>query len=97
MVSLTSSLYAAREFAVQRLQKQAAQLGADGVIDIKVLERPDVWGSHVIEFVAYGTAIAVGEIPDSFGPEILVMLDDDAGGRVGSTRNDTFVRSASKN
>jgi uncharacterized protein YbjQ (UPF0145 family) len=92
MVSLTSSLYAAREFAVQRLQHQAARLGADGVINVKVLERPDVWGSHVIEFVAYGTAIAVGEIPESFDPEILVMLDD-TGGREGSTRNDTFARS----
>jgi uncharacterized protein YbjQ (UPF0145 family) len=97
MVSLTSSLYAARELAVQRLQEQAAQLSADGVIAIKVLERPDVWGSHVIEFVAYGTAVAVGAIPDSFDPEILVMLDDDgAVGRGGSTRNDTFARSAPK-
>jgi uncharacterized protein YbjQ (UPF0145 family) len=63
MVSLTSSLYAARELAVKRLERQAAQLGADGVIDVKVLERSDVWGSHVIEFAAYGTAINVGEIP----------------------------------
>jgi uncharacterized protein YbjQ (UPF0145 family) len=95
MVSLTSSLYAAREFAVERLQRQAASLGANGVIDVKVLERADVWGSHVIEFVAYGTAIAVGEIPASFDPEVLVMLDDTASAE-GSRSNDTFVRPDSK-
>jgi uncharacterized protein YbjQ (UPF0145 family) len=91
MVSLTSSLYAAREFAVQRLQHQAARLGADGVIDVKVLERADVWGSHVIEFVAYGTAINVTGLPTSFDPEILVMLDDTAR-RAGSRGDDTFAR-----
>jgi uncharacterized protein YbjQ (UPF0145 family) len=91
MVNLTSSLYAAREFAVQRLQHHAARLDADGVIDVKVLERADVWGSHVIEFVAYGTAIAIGEIPESFAPEVLVMLDD-TGRRQGNRRSDTFSR-----
>lgn len=50
-----------------------------------------MWGSHVIEFVAYGTAINVGEMPSSFDPEVLVMLDD-AVGREGSRRNDTFAR-----
>jgi uncharacterized protein YbjQ (UPF0145 family) len=91
MVSLTSSLYAAREFAVQRLQRQAARLGADGVIDVKVMERAHVWGSHVIEFVAYGTAINVAGLPTSFDPEILVMLDDTAR-QPGSRRDDTFAR-----
>ena len=91
MVSLTSSLYAAREFAVQRLQRHAARLGADGVIDVKVLERADVWGSHVIEFVAYGTAINVTGLPTTFDPEILVMLDDTAPRR-GNSRDDTFAR-----
>jgi uncharacterized protein YbjQ (UPF0145 family) len=93
MVSLTSSLYAAREFAVQRLQRHAARLGADGVIDVKVLERADVWGSHVIEFVAYGTAINVTGLPTTFDPEILVMLDDTAP-RPESSRDSTFARPA---
>ena len=68
MVSLTSSLYAAGSSAVQRLQNQASRLGADGVIDVKVLERADVWGSHVIEFVAYGTAINVDRDADVVRP-----------------------------
>jgi uncharacterized protein YbjQ (UPF0145 family) len=94
LVSLTSSLYGARELAVQRLQLQAARLGAGGVSDVKVLERSDVWGSHVIEFVAYGTAIQVGRIPASFDPGVLVMLNDSGGREEGST-NETFSRPGS--
>jgi uncharacterized protein YbjQ (UPF0145 family) len=77
MASLTSALYAAREAAVHRLSRRAADLGADGVIDVKVIERSDVWGSHVIEFVAYGTAITVGSgSSPTVDPEVLVMLND---------------------
>jgi uncharacterized protein YbjQ (UPF0145 family) len=96
MVNLTTSLYAAREAAAHRLSRQAADLGADGVIDVKVLERSDVWGSHVIEFVAYGTAIKVssGSAP-SLDPDVLVMLNDTEGDRAGS-RAHTFVRPDSR-
>lgn len=55
--ALTESLYGAREEAVDRLEAAARELAAAGVIDTAVLERPAVWGRHVIEFVAYGTAI----------------------------------------
>ena len=56
--TLTESLYGAREKAIERLQDHAGELGADGVLDTKVIERADAWGRHVIEFVAYGTAVA---------------------------------------
>jgi uncharacterized protein YbjQ (UPF0145 family) len=77
MVSLTQSLYAAREAAVQQLEWRAKAVGADGVLDVKVVERAGVWGSHVIEFVAYGTAIKTGGLwPASMDPDILVLLND---------------------
>jgi uncharacterized protein YbjQ (UPF0145 family) len=77
MVSLTQSLYAAREAAVQQLQWRAKAVGADGVINVKVVERAGVWGSHVIEFVAYGTAIKTGgQWPGPLDPDILVLLND---------------------
>ncbi len=56
--ALTESLYGAREEAIDRLQEDAREFRAAGVIDTRVLELPAVWGRHVIEFVAYGTAIA---------------------------------------
>ncbi|HEX3794298.1 MAG TPA: heavy metal-binding domain-containing protein [Acidimicrobiales bacterium] len=90
--SLTSSLYAARELAIERLRRQALHLGADGVIDVSVLERADVWSSHVIEFVAYGTAITLGEKTAlSAVPDILVLLNDRATTPT-STRSSTFAR-----
>jgi len=57
LTRITESLYAAREAAIEYLQGRAEALDADGVIDVKVAERADVWTSHVIEFVAFGTAI----------------------------------------
>jgi uncharacterized protein YbjQ (UPF0145 family) len=96
MVNLTASLYAAREAAAHRLSRQAADLGADGVIDVKVLERSDVWGSHVIEFVAYGTAITVGrDSAPSLEPDVLVMLNDSDRGAERS-RDHAFDRSDSR-
>jgi uncharacterized protein YbjQ (UPF0145 family) len=91
MVNLTSSLYAAREAAVRRLNEQATQLGADGVIDVKILERADVWGSHVIEFVAYGTAITVSPRSSPLDIDVLVMLEDH-GEKAGAQGEDTFIR-----
>lgn len=89
--TLTESLYGAREKAIERLQLAARDVNAEGVIDTKVLERPAVWGRHVIEFVAYGTAIAW----DATGPSIdgvrgKVMLNDPDDGS--ATRMDTFSR-----
>ncbi len=93
--ALTESLYGAREEAIDRLQMDARELRAVGVIDTRVLELPAVWGRHVIEFVAYGTAIA-------WSPEDLnvheirakVMLNDSADLGSGS-RMDTFSRAGS--
>jgi uncharacterized protein YbjQ (UPF0145 family) len=77
LVSLTTALYDARDAAIRQLSRQAADLGAAGVIDVTVLERSDVWSSHVIEFVAYGTAITVGDGTSPLvDPEVLVMLTD---------------------
>jgi uncharacterized protein YbjQ (UPF0145 family) len=92
MVSLTQSLYAAREAAVQQLQERAKAVGADGVINVRVIERADVWGSHVIEFVAYGTAIKTGSRwPDAVDPDILVLLNDNEPQEISKTS--TFDRS----
>jgi uncharacterized protein YbjQ (UPF0145 family) len=57
MTLYTEALYDARELAMGRLQDRALSLGADGVIGVTVTERSGVWGSHVIEFAAVGTAV----------------------------------------
>jgi uncharacterized protein YbjQ (UPF0145 family) len=57
MTLYTEALYDARERAMARLQELALGLGADGVVGVRVDERTGVWGSHVIEFAATGTAV----------------------------------------
>jgi uncharacterized protein YbjQ (UPF0145 family) len=61
MTVYTEALYEARELAMTRLQDDAVALGADGVVGVTVTERTGVWGSHVIEFAAIGTAVVLVE------------------------------------
>src|SRR5579859_7225062 len=66
--NFTQALYDAREMAMERMQSEAAEVGAEGIVGVQLHERSHGWGSHVIEFFAIGTAIVpfaeAGEIPD---------------------------------
>jgi uncharacterized protein YbjQ (UPF0145 family) len=53
----TQAVYDARELAMERMQAEAASLGAQGIVGARIIERSHGWGSHVIEFFAVGTAI----------------------------------------
>ena len=53
----TQALYEARELAMQRMQTEAQELEAEGIVGVSLSERSHGWGSHVIEFFAVGTAI----------------------------------------
>ena len=55
--NFTQAIYDARELAMERMQAEAAGLGAQGVVGVNIVEDSRGWGSHVIEFFAVGTAI----------------------------------------
>jgi uncharacterized protein YbjQ (UPF0145 family) len=55
--NFTQALYDARELAMERMQREADQVEAEGVVAVRLEERSHGWGSHVIEFFAVGTAI----------------------------------------
>jgi uncharacterized protein YbjQ (UPF0145 family) len=55
--NFTQAIYDARELAMERMQAEAAGLGAQGVVGVNIVEDSRDWGSHVIEFFAVGTAI----------------------------------------
>jgi uncharacterized protein YbjQ (UPF0145 family) len=55
--NFTQALYDARELAMERMQREAEQLQAEGVVGVQLQERSHGWGSHVIEFFSVGTAI----------------------------------------
>jgi uncharacterized protein YbjQ (UPF0145 family) len=40
-----------------RMQHEAGQFGAEGVVGVTVQERSHIWGGHTIEFYAVGTAV----------------------------------------
>jgi uncharacterized protein YbjQ (UPF0145 family) len=53
----TQAVYEARELALIRMQTEAAQVGASGVVGVNFSVDNFVWGEHGTEFFATGTAI----------------------------------------
>jgi uncharacterized protein YbjQ (UPF0145 family) len=54
---LTQAMYNARELAMTRMQAEADQLGADGIVGVALRMQSYVWGQDVLEFIATGTAV----------------------------------------
>jgi uncharacterized protein YbjQ (UPF0145 family) len=57
MPNFTQALYEARELAMERMQVEADELQAEGIVGARIIERSHGWGSHVIEFFAIGTSV----------------------------------------
>src|SRR6266571_1628053 len=50
MANYTQAVYDARELAMERMQAEAANLSAQGIVGVNINEDSRGWGSHVIEF-----------------------------------------------
>jgi len=57
MPQFTQGVYEARELALSRMQAEATQSGASGIVGVSVAVHNHVWGEHATEFLATGTAI----------------------------------------
>src|SRR5271170_5013712 len=57
MVIFTQGIYDARELALTRMQAEATQAKASGIVGVNVAVNNHVWGEHATEFLATGTAI----------------------------------------
>ena len=57
MVVLTQAMYHARELAMERMEEEAAELGADGIVGVRLKTTHMDWSSDLAEFVAIGTAV----------------------------------------
>ncbi|MBV9817702.1 MAG: heavy metal-binding domain-containing protein [Solirubrobacterales bacterium] len=57
MPNFTQALYEARELAMERMQTEADEMQAEGIVGARIIERSHGWGSHVIEFFAIGTGV----------------------------------------
>jgi uncharacterized protein YbjQ (UPF0145 family) len=57
MVQFTQGIYEARELSLTRMQDEATQAQASGIVGVSVLVSNHVWGEHATEFLATGTAV----------------------------------------
>jgi len=54
---LSEAMYHARELAMTRMEEEADQLGADGVVGVRLDIGRYEWGENLAEFIAIGTAV----------------------------------------
>jgi uncharacterized protein YbjQ (UPF0145 family) len=54
---LTQAMYHARELAMTRMEEEADQLGADGIVGVRLTIGRYDWGADLAEFIAIGTAV----------------------------------------
>lgn len=54
---LTQATYHARELAMTRMEEEADQLSADGIVGVRLEVSRYEWGEHLAEFMAIGTAV----------------------------------------
>jgi uncharacterized protein YbjQ (UPF0145 family) len=57
MEVLSQALYHARELAMSRMEEEARELGADGIVGVRLTAKRMDWNNDLAEFVAIGTAI----------------------------------------
>jgi uncharacterized protein YbjQ (UPF0145 family) len=57
MTTYTQALYEARELAMERMQAEASELEAVGIVGARIVQGSHGWGSHVIEFFAVGNGV----------------------------------------
>ncbi|CAN1209236.1 heavy metal-binding domain-containing protein [Tumidithrix helvetica PCC 7403] len=77
MPNFTQALYDAREIAMERMQDEASQLQAEGIIGANIQEHQYAWSSHVIEFFAIGTAVTPTRDDHQIQtPQLMLSLND---------------------
>jgi uncharacterized protein YbjQ (UPF0145 family) len=64
---LSQAMYHARELAMTRMEAEAAQLGADGIVGVRLEIEFKEFGRHLAEFIAVGTAVVADEPPATGG------------------------------
>ncbi|HVV81763.1 MAG TPA: heavy metal-binding domain-containing protein [Kofleriaceae bacterium] len=78
LTTLTQALYSARELAMVRMEEEADELGADGIVAVRLTLNVHAWGANVIEFMAIGTAVK-SDRPGFRGPEDRPFTSDLSG------------------
>lgn len=76
----TQALYDARELAMERMQQEAQNEEAEGIVGVHIHEGCYGWSQNVIEFFAVGTAVTPMAEESNFNnikaPEMVLSLND---------------------
>ena len=76
LLNFTQALYDARELAMERMQTEAEEVAAEGIVGAQIKESNHGWGSHVIEFFAVGTAVRPTKEDHRIAPPQMVLSLD---------------------
>ena len=77
LTNLTEAMYAAREAAMERMQRSALDLEGTGVVAVSVDEGPMTFARHAIGFTAWGTAVRLeADAHRPVRPQAVVELND---------------------
>jgi uncharacterized protein YbjQ (UPF0145 family) len=77
LTNYTQAMYAARESAMEKMQRSALDAGGEGVVEVKVTEGPVSFARHAVGFAAWGTAVKlVAQAHQFVRPDMVLPLDD---------------------
>jgi uncharacterized protein YbjQ (UPF0145 family) len=77
LTNYTQAMYAARESAMERMQRSALAVGGQGVVEVKITEGPISFARHAIGFAAWGTTVILVAGEHQFvRPDMVLPLDD---------------------
>jgi uncharacterized protein YbjQ (UPF0145 family) len=77
LTNFTEAMYAAREAGMEHMQRSALDMGAQGIVAVRVSEGPMSFANHAIGFTAWGTAVRLeAESHQYLRPEVILSLDD---------------------
>jgi uncharacterized protein YbjQ (UPF0145 family) len=65
LTTLSQAMYHARELAMTRMEAEANDLGADGIVGVRLQIEFKEFGHHLAEFIAIGTAVEGDAAPDT--------------------------------
>ncbi len=54
---LSRAMYHARDLAMSRMRAEAAAMGADGIVGVKLTIKRLEWDKNLLEFIAFGTGV----------------------------------------
>jgi uncharacterized protein YbjQ (UPF0145 family) len=67
LTTLSQAMYHARELAMTRMEAEAAALGADGIVGVRLTVEAREFGNDIAEFIAIGTAVRADNPPPGGG------------------------------